>query len=67
MCIVTQASAMERHDEEFERCIRCHKLTECRRSTPVDMRKHHVDGGGEMCASCYGVTYPPPFQSMIEF
>ena len=39
-------------NEEFERCVLCHTLTDVRRSTPIEKREYYVVGIGQLCQSC---------------
>ena len=39
-------------NEEQDLCILCGEETGYARSTPVDMRKHYVDGAGQLCPEC---------------
>ncbi len=38
--------------EEIEKCVICHKKTEYLKSTPIDQRKHYVEGCGQVCENC---------------
>ena len=40
-------------EEENDRCIMCWCPTEYKRSAPVALRKHYVNGLGQMCEGCY--------------
>jgi len=38
--------------EEIEECVLCGKETEYYRNTPIDKRKHYVEGCGQLCEDC---------------
>ncbi len=38
--------------EEKEKCVLCGAETEYFRSTPIDKRKHYVEGSGQLCEDC---------------
>lgn len=35
-----------------EKCVLCDKETEYYRNTPIDKRKHYVEGAGQVCEEC---------------
>jgi hypothetical protein len=48
----------ERRKEEMtekEKCVLCSKETEYYRNTPIDKRKHYVEGSGQLCDDCGNV------------
>ncbi|MEK6898116.1 MAG: hypothetical protein AABX28_02035 [Nanoarchaeota archaeon] len=44
---------------EFETCVSCLDVTPIPVGTPIDVRTNYVEGGGQLCASCYLKTYYP--------
>jgi len=43
-------------EKEKECCVMCGKETETK-DTHIDLRKHYVEGGGQLCEECYESIY----------
>ncbi len=41
----------------YERCVLCGAETDIRRDTPVSLRSGYIEGGGQLCRSCWQRLY----------
>lgn len=48
---------------EYEYCILCRKLTDVSYATPISMRRHYVEGAGQLCESCFSELYGKGFHN----
>ena len=48
---------MENKMEEKDKCVMCWEDTEYDINTHIDNRSHYVEGGGQLCESCWDKTY----------
>lgn len=54
----TERSGTNRaEDAAYERCVRCHRLTDVERDTPVSLRAGYVPGAGQLCPDCCRELY----------
>lgn len=44
------------HTEEKEKCVLCGKETPYTIDIHIDMRKHYVEGCGQLCKECWDRT-----------
>ena len=49
--------AMPKKESKYEVCAICHKPTDIRKDTPIDVREHYVYGVGQLCIRCFRGTY----------
>lgn len=42
---------------QYETCVCCGCTTNVLRETSVHLRKHYVEGAGELCESCFQKVY----------
>ena len=41
----------------IEKCVSCGKETPYTTETPIDLRSHYVEGGGQLCEHCHTEIY----------
>ena len=44
-------------DKAFESCVLCHRRTDVPRGTPIEKRRHYIEGAGQLCGACWQKTY----------
>ena len=50
--------SIDRQQENLvEKCVICGKFTQYLHNTPIFSREHYVEGGGQLCKSCYDKIY----------
>ena len=47
----------EKVKEEKEKCVSCGVETPYTINTHIDLRKHYVEGAGQLCTGCYEKIY----------
>ena len=43
----------KKKDIETDKCVSCNKDTGIPKDTHVDLRKHYVEGAGQLCSKCF--------------
>ncbi len=43
--------------EEMDLCVYCGRLSEEKKSTPINLRKYYIEGAGQLCKKCYEYIY----------
>ena len=43
----------------YETCVSCHELTNIRKDTSIESRKHYVECVGQLHPKCYNKIYSP--------
>lgn len=50
--------AIDKQQEALvDKCVICGNFTPYLYSTPIDLRKNYVEGGGQLCEPCYNKIY----------
>lgn len=49
---------MNRVVSKKELCVRCGKPTPYDQSTPITLRRHYIDGSGQLCEDCWNELWP---------
>jgi hypothetical protein len=44
-------------EDSTEKCASCGKETPYTIDTPIELRSHYVEGGGQLCEHCYNEIY----------
>lgn len=42
---------------DYENCIICHRHVDIKKTTPINMREHYIEGAGQLCPICYERLY----------
>lgn len=45
-------------DEDYEKCVCCHKTMSIPIKTNISERKYYVEGAGQLCQKCHYELYP---------
>ena len=43
--------------KEVDKCISCGVDTEYTITTPIDQRRHYIEGAGQLCGKCHREIY----------
>ena len=46
------AKPVSDNDDESERCVLCHELTDVKKNTPTERRENYEAGIGQLCPKC---------------
>ena len=45
------------NEEDYEKCVICHELTDEKKDTNIELRSFYVEGVGQLCPKCYQEIY----------
>lgn len=48
---------MKQQKDSYDRCIVCGEYTDMQKDWSLEMRKHYVEGAGQLCGKCYRELY----------
>lgn len=52
-----EANEKENIQSQYETCVCCGCPTNVRKGTSIHLRKHFVEGAGELCEACFGKVF----------
>lgn len=56
--------SIDRQQETLvEKCVICENFTPYLYNTPILLRKYYIEGGGQLCETCYNMIYKRKIQN----
>ena len=49
----TMKNEQQPNNEAVEKCVVCGEETPYKFSTPIEQRKHYIEGVGQLCQKCF--------------
>ena len=53
----SRESIDKQQDALVEKCVICGNFTPYLHNTPISFREYYIEGGGQLCETCYNMIY----------